>query len=46
MMILIDLATNKFRNNNYLVYKKGQSYRLNGEIRLVEENELLIAIKK
>ena len=40
------LAKTKLENLNYLVYKTGQSYLYNGEERIVEENQLLVALKK
>lgn len=42
---LINLATTRLKNNNYLVYKTGEVYSINEEIKKVEDNELLIAIK-
>lgn len=40
------LAKTKLENSNYLVYKTGQSYINNGEEKVVEENQLLVALKK
>ena len=40
------LAKTKLENLNYLVYKTGQSYINNGEEKVVEENQLLVALKK
>ena len=40
------LAKTKLENLNYLVYKTGQSYIYNGEEKVVEENQLLVALKK
>lgn len=36
----------KLENLNYLVYKTGQSYIYNGEEKVVEGNQLLVALKK
>lgn len=40
------LAKTKLENLNYLVYKTGQNYIYNGEEKTVEENQLLVALKK
>lgn len=40
------LAKTKLENLNYLVYKTGQSYIYNGEEKVVEKNQLLVALKK
>lgn len=45
MLHLIALAEQRLRNNKYLTYRTGQQYTLGGQTKIVESNELLIAIK-
>lgn len=45
MLYLIALAAQRLSNNRYLVYKTGQQYTLGGQTKIVESNELLVAIK-
>lgn len=45
MLHLIALAEQRLRNNKYLTYRTGQQYTLEGQTKIVESNELLIAIK-
>ena len=42
---VLRLARNKFENLGYRVYFTGAKYNYNGENRVVESNEYLIAIK-
>lgn len=42
----LELAKNKFENMQYEVYFIGDTYEYQGEIKEVEQNELMIAIKK
>lgn len=40
------LTKTRLENLNYRVYKTGQSYIYNEEEKVVEENQLLVALKK
>jgi len=42
----LELAKNKFENMQYEVYFIGDTYEYEGTEKLVEQNELMIAIKK
>ena len=42
---VLRLARNKFENIGYRVYFTGAKYNYNGENRVVESNEYLVAIK-
>ena len=42
----LELAKNKFENMQYEVYFIGDTYEYQGEVKEVEQNELMIAIKK
>ena len=42
---VLRLARNKFENLGYRVYFTGTKYNYNGENRVVESNEYLVAIK-
>ena len=42
----LELATNKFENMQYEVYFIGDTYEYAGTKKQVEQNELMIAIKK
>lgn len=42
----LELAKNKFENMQYEVYFIGDTYEYQGATKEVEQNELLIAIKK
>lgn len=42
----LSLAKTRLENLNYYVYKTGQYYDYNGEKKFIEENELLVAVKK
>ena len=42
---VLRLARNKFENLGYRVYFTGAKYNYNGENRVVESNEYLVAIK-
>lgn len=40
------LAKNYFQNNNYKVYFTNSKYYYHGETKLVQSNELLVAVKE
>ena len=40
------LIENKLRNLDYKVYFRGEEYEYEGKTKIVEDNEILIAIKK
>lgn len=42
----LELAKNKFENMQYGVYFLGDTYEVEGQVREVEQNELLVAIKR
>ena len=41
----LDIAQNKLYNIGYRTYRTGEQYTFNGNIGIVKENELLIAVK-
>lgn len=41
----LELAKNKFENTQYEVYFIGDTYEYQGEVKEVEQNELIVAIK-
>ena len=43
--VFLKLIRNKLENMNYNVYFTGAEFELNGESKIVEDNDLLIAIK-
>lgn len=45
MLYLISLAAQRLSNNRYSLYRIGQTYTVEGQTKVVESNELLIAIK-
>lgn len=42
----LELAKNKFENMNYQVFFTGDKFTYQNEERIVQDNELMIAIKK
>lgn len=44
--IAIHLAKQKLENNNYKVYTTGDEYIFKGENKVVQNNQLLVAIKE
>lgn len=41
----LELSKNKLTNMGYRVYFTGQSYVYDGEVKKVQENELMVAVK-
>lgn len=41
----LDLLKIKLQNNNYKVYFTGESFQYNNETKMVQNNELLVAVK-
>lgn len=41
----LELAKNKLTNTGYRVYYTGQSYVYQGDVKQVQDNELMIAVK-
>lgn len=46
LQTFLELATIRLRNLGYSVYYTGENYKYENEYKLVETNEMLIAIKK
>ena len=42
----LELSKNRFENNKYKVYFTGDKYKYKNQEKIVEENELMVAIKK
>ena len=45
-IIFLQLIAQKLMNTGYLVYKTGEEYTYNGQKYTIQDNELLVAIKK
>ncbi len=43
--LAISLARQKLENNGYKTYLTGESYTINNKVCVVQDNELLVAIK-
>lgn len=41
----LELAKNKFSNTGYRIYYTGQSYVYEGNVKKVQDNELMVAVK-
>ena len=42
----LELSKNRFENSNYKVYFTGDKYKYQNQEKIVNDNELMIAIKK
>ncbi len=45
-ILFLQLIAQKLMNTGYLVYKTGEEYTYNGQKYTIQDNELLVAIKK
>lgn len=45
-ILFLQLIAQKLMNTGYLVYKTGEEYTYNGQKYIIQDNELLVAIKK
>ncbi len=45
-IIFLQLIAQKLMNTGYLVYKTGEEYTYNGQKYTIQDNELLVAIRK